>query len=190
MQTDINGGITPAYTGNTDIDIRHPVFVQDHPRIHGEHSFAMSTVLKGDGSPPHTRGTLSAISSGMGRARITPAYTGNTCVYISSPHIQLGSPPHTRGTLKMALKSCLTCRITPAYTGNTSSVSKRGASDKDHPRIHGEHLKARFRLTNEHRITPAYTGNTHSLQHSKRKVRDHPRIHGEHCGLTIVDQSQ
>ena len=140
----------------------------------------MSTVLKGDGSPPHTRGTLSAISSGMGRARITPAYTGNTCVYISSPHIQLGSPPHTRGTPLQYLKEELPTRITPAYTGNTVALQSLTSRNKDHPRIHGEH-KSITEFSTFHQGSPPHTRGTLLDPHIRKSTaKDHPRIHGEH----------
>ena len=112
---------------------------KDHPRIHGEHHHQMVRYLYTLGSPPHTRGTprLNNIRASIGR--ITPAYTGNTCLLyfvncldkdhprIHGEHAILfaliyafsGSPPHTRGTHNIKGSSRPMCRITPAYTGNT-----------------------------------------------------------------------
>ena len=92
--------------------------MEDHPRIHGEHKLDISPCAFLTGSPPHTRGTLSAIFLMCHLQRITPAYTGNTQSArfssltakdhprIHGEHNALediestnpGSPPHTRGT--------------------------------------------------------------------------------------------
>ena len=118
-------GITPAYTGNTFsllLSIHAP---EDHPRIHGEHNKAQATKNNRLGSPPHTRGTLGWLIRCGRITRITPAYTGNTSLYVvligrkrDHPRIHgehlnerlslkaiLGSPPHTRGTLNSLIIS-------------------------------------------------------------------------------------
>ena len=51
---------------------------EDHPRIHGEHKKSKSLSPANQGSPPHTRGTLSSCKQIIVNLGITPAYTGNT----------------------------------------------------------------------------------------------------------------
>ena len=70
--------ITPAYTGNTGLKSAWGSVKQDHPRIHGEHHTELTQIESVQGSPPHTRGTLSSFSLRQFFCRITPAYTGNT----------------------------------------------------------------------------------------------------------------
>ena len=112
------------------------------------------------GSPPHTRGTLSTKYLCWLSDRITPAYAGNTSLFllcknflrdhprIRGEHVQTaistyweyGSPPHTRGTLIEAIDMILSDRITPAYAGNTKYLLVPPKMSQDHPRIRGEHL--------------------------------------------------
>ena len=71
-------GITPTYTGNTLSERPADQRIQDHPRIHGEHSVDQFKRLSLSGSPPHTRGTPYQKDRQTNEYRITPAYTGNT----------------------------------------------------------------------------------------------------------------
>ena len=95
----------------------------------------------------------------MNKARITPAYAGNTAllilaVYNSWDHPRLrgehrgdkeltdyavGSPPPTRGTLKTKNRGRRYGRITPAYAGNTADENHVINLGGDHPRLRGEH---------------------------------------------------
>ena len=75
---DLKHRITPAYTGNTSFQILHNSSSWDHPRIHGEHRFTLLETFPLEGSPPHTRGTLTMTDTIVTALRITPAYTGNT----------------------------------------------------------------------------------------------------------------
>ena len=70
--------ITPAYTGNTQAIANIQAVMEDHPRIHGEHSREQSTLSPFQGLPPHTRGTHDNLKYNKIDHRITPAYTGNT----------------------------------------------------------------------------------------------------------------
>ena len=113
---------------------------RDHPRIRGEHweTFLNNSYI--EGSPPHTRGTLSIQEEVAQTIGITPAYAGNTMAQIQPngqvkdhPRIRgeharavpleyhtAGSPPHTRGTRAFMHIHGILDGITPAYAGNTS----------------------------------------------------------------------
>ena len=44
--------------GSTTISLSGPERIQDHPHIHGEHTFYGSDPSTGEGSPPYTWGAL------------------------------------------------------------------------------------------------------------------------------------
>ena len=90
--------ITPACAGKTAS--RDPLYVifGDHPRMRGEDQFVPKQVWIRQGSPPHARGRLVPILSGIVCGRITPACAGKT-VYAEHARQQRGSPPHARGRL-------------------------------------------------------------------------------------------
>ena len=154
------GGITPAYAGNTDDDRGYDNPVRDHPRLRGEHRTTVHPVHLYPGSPPPTRGTPDYNSYVELNNRITPAYAGNTSVcspnFISGAdhprlrgeHVEsqdivngrIGSPPPTRGTLEGATFIDAILGITPAYAGNTALSKRYGQASKDHPRLRGEHF--------------------------------------------------
>ena len=132
-------GITPAYAGNTASVQLSLSNTQDHPRLRGEHPVFYCTNWDAEGSPPLTRGTLNNTASQFCGYRITPAYAGNTKVYLKLctviqdhprlrgehlfhcfvPFYYLGSPPLTRGTLMPMAQFPAYAGITPAYAGNT-----------------------------------------------------------------------
>ena len=113
-----NGGITPAYAGNTPCQYFILQDVEDHPRLRGEHKAENLYRQAWRGSPPPTRGTLYKGISANNYNGITPAYAGNTTLSghsssSSEDHPRLrgehqftnktdlylqGSPPPTRGT--------------------------------------------------------------------------------------------
>ena len=70
--------IIPAYAGST---IGHPFStspISDHPRLRGEHSTSVKSLISGSGSSPPTRGALSQQSNSSLKGRIIPAYAGST----------------------------------------------------------------------------------------------------------------
>ena len=111
------------------------------------------------GSPPPTRGTPSSFTCALCKARITPAYAGNTHSSKNSERtlqdhprlrgehlnainlrfINIGSPPPTRGTPVNTIFDWSLLGITPAYAGNTSFPTVCAPSCWDHPRLRGEH---------------------------------------------------
>ena len=70
--------ITPAYAGNTVFSHTNVNFLQDHPRICGEHGRVAEFSNVSAGSPPHMRGTRLLPLFLLRSYRITPAYAGNT----------------------------------------------------------------------------------------------------------------
>ena len=132
--------ITPAYAGNTPTKTGRGCFVWDHPRLRGEHACTDLSSNLVPGSPPPTRGTLTAEGGLWDSSGITPAYAGNTALCISTDNMpqdhprlrgehnwnrcqhayQLGSPPPTRGTPSSIGVGIAFPGITPAYAGNTS----------------------------------------------------------------------
>ena len=109
--------LTPAYAGNTQPFNQPCRHGEAHPRIRGEYITLVSGFGIGRGSPPHTRGIRISGSLQEQAPRLTPAYAGNTLVFLhlririwAHPRIRgeyrwrlplrpvtLGSPPHTRG---------------------------------------------------------------------------------------------
>ena len=70
--------IIPAYAGSTRPPGRGQDGVSDHPRIRGEHTQSIRSVIFVSGSSPHTRGAhwkKARIVTGIG---IIPAYAGST----------------------------------------------------------------------------------------------------------------
>ena len=75
-------GITPAYAGNTKDYFSLCCISWDHPRIRGEHQSKQWHRQQQLGSPPHTRGTHDNHPHVCIDAGITPAYAGNTSLYL------------------------------------------------------------------------------------------------------------
>ena len=78
VEFSLHAGIIPAYAGNTILLSPTMVFRWDHPRVCGEHSFAVCWIRRKRGSSPRMRGTLLLVSALPASAGIIPAYAGNT----------------------------------------------------------------------------------------------------------------
>ena len=174
-------GITPAYAGNTWIQLNTYPLVKDHPRIRGEHFLGNKKISYTLGSPPHTRGTPPLVRHNSTQSGITPAYAGNTLPVLvlriapgDHPRIRgehslgflglswnRGSPPHTRGTRLIMFTKSMIERITPAYAGNTPKKLKINFAFRDHPRIRGEHCYI-FSERGSSRGSPPHTRGTHN----------------------------
>ena len=70
--------ITPAYAGTTIQQVLAVFFIQDHPRLRGDHLLLPVDPCGIPGSPPLTRGPLGDLHQAHLGARITPAYAGTT----------------------------------------------------------------------------------------------------------------
>ena len=115
-----HGGIIPACAGNTCRGSSPKGAERDHPRMRGEHIYAVPRLPDGLGSSPHARGTLCVMRRNLSRSGIIPACAGNTprfyrCARIARDHPRMrgehrfmsancmlcrGSSPHARGTLR------------------------------------------------------------------------------------------
>ncbi len=157
------------------------------PRLRGEHTVAVLGSNTSMGSPPPTRGTPCGDNKQKFSLRITPAYAGNTKVYllllysnqdhprlrgehptfIWSFDILLGSPPPTRGTQWLQQKNCRQVGITPAYAGNTKYMLLRNFLTEDHPRLRGEHEVTKSDLLSREGSPPPTRG-THALLYHQR----------------------
>ena len=130
--------------------------------MRGEHLGASNKSFRGDGSPPHARGTLLIALYTDCIFRITPACAGNTRfasnflhLYRDHPRMRgehlpwmghscsfIGSPPHARGTPNKLLQLSNGAGITPACAGNTAAGVGAGYCGRDHPRMRGEHFSS------------------------------------------------
>ena len=73
-----NGGIIPAYAGNTLSIFPSNAFKRDHPRVCGEHEVVTNYADAAKGSSPRMRGTQKHPRGTVGAEGIIPAYAGNT----------------------------------------------------------------------------------------------------------------
>ena len=156
-------GIIPAYAGNTKPYKCRSVMMWDHPRVCGEHEFAVMALVAVLGSSPRMRGTQNISARQCLRRGIIPAYAGNT---FSDLRFELGEEDH------------------PRVCGEHISIERlycpsRGSS----PRMRGTLRRRRCRA-GYHGIIPAYAGNTHVRHWRCRRQGDHPRVCGEHGHLT------
>ena len=112
---------------------------RDHPRIRGEHSSLLQSILVPWGSSPHTRGARAMPGAVRLPGGIIPAYAGSTDIpdrrraaRPDHPRIRgehgAGQPRDPRGRW-----------IIPAYAGSTTTGRACRLPAGDHPRIRGEH---------------------------------------------------
>ena len=94
-------GITPAYAGNTDLQVGYNLRSRDHPRLRGEHIRVSWSAMRVAGSPPPTRGTPTMKKAFVWSPGITPAYAGNTGKR-QLKRVRGGDHPRLRGEHKLA----------------------------------------------------------------------------------------
>ena len=132
-------GIIPACAGNTRQASRPILRDRDHPRVCGEHSFALGLRFDALGSSPRVRGTPTIGAEPQHLSGIIPACAGNTrgcsgrrsrsrdhprvcgehSYSRSSPPSSTGSSPRVRGTLRGRRAWRPRAGIIPACAGNT-----------------------------------------------------------------------
>ncbi|PKU92722.1 hypothetical protein CQR47_0571 [Bifidobacterium thermophilum] len=153
-------GIIPACAGNTNRRFCTSSRLRDHPRMCGEHTYAIPYGASMGGSSPHVRGTRGPDVGHLPATGIIPACAGNTRLATNRrfrprdhPRMcgehgmfplmlffRLGSSPHVRGTLNQLRESFNQAGIIPACAGNTSDNPRGFGFGGDHPRMCGEHL--------------------------------------------------
>ncbi len=200
----------PAHAGNTDGECECPPAEPVHPRTRGEHIVKAAVPTPGDGSSPHTRGTLQREPAAEPPARFIPAHAGNTnrgadeverlLVHPRTRGEHLGtqmhdavgsgSSPHTRGT-RLDLKfHSIPGRFIPAHAGNTAPRRRQRQLQSVHPRTRGEHLFKIVAPGGIERFIPAHAGNT-GLSHVCIITEPvHPRTRGEHTYRKPLIQKQ
>ena len=180
--------IIPALAGNTSHG-EHLMAGIRHPRVDGEHAFAVSLGLEPVQASPPGRGTPCGRRRRSCRRRVIPAWAGNTFIavlwlqYACPPSARskppempfhslgnwtcfrgrvsaTGSSPHWRGTLERARQQHVRQRVIPAWAGNTGSATATGWGWPGHPRVGGEHP---------------------SLQNQQSAIYGYPRVGGEHA---------
>ena len=140
VQSQTDGGITPAYAGKRLRSLRSAPARGDHPRLCGEKLSRLGMGLGKTGSPPPMRGKDNLCRKTVQRTRITPAYAGKRrtiqgvrdqiedhprlcgeklllCEHCGKP---IGSPPPMRGKESSVQPAACTGGITPAYAGKRS----------------------------------------------------------------------
>ena len=133
-------GIIPACAGSTIPRHLSHWHQGDHPRMRGEHSRSIITLLAAVGSSPHARGALPDELLQVAAPRIIPACTGSTprgstigkrrrdhprmrgehLARVNPTCASKGSSPHARGAPGRRLGVLAVARIIPACAGSTS----------------------------------------------------------------------
>ena len=128
--------------------------------MRGEDTYITSTRSPENGSPPHARGRLLAVTHPDKQTGITPACAGKTSPRVPArrwrrdhPRMRgedstagwegcrkTGSPPHARGRLNRWLGGMPKDWITPACAGKTFVNWVSDCTVPDHPRMRGEDL--------------------------------------------------
>ena len=132
-------GIIPAYAGSTSALDNRVEYLQDHPRVRGEHQTFTAPYTMGIGSSPRTRGARRRCLAGRVKRGIIPAYAGSTTLIPRLRISVLGSSPRTRGARGVRTVGARRYGIIPAYAGSTPKATVQITCPWDHPRVRGEH---------------------------------------------------
>ena len=134
----------PAYVGNTRGDPQAARPTPVHPRVCGEHSDKLITMMEANGSSPRMWGTPPLSDTGREHDRFIPAYVGNTlaassCIVSLAVHPRVcgehstrarsefsssGSSPRMWGTPQLAQLDIFRIWFIPAYVGNTFGMAR------------------------------------------------------------------
>ena len=153
--------ITPACAGTTFLCKDCIQFMEDHPRVCGNHLLISSQACGTPGSPPRVREPQNEAYAVQQAIRITPACAGTTYRHRSMLQMRRdhprvcgnhsilfqirfhseGSPPRVREPLSGYVPMLSEIGITPACAGTTIVRAARARKPRDHPRVCGNHLE-------------------------------------------------
>ena len=156
------GGSSPRSRGTHWSPRRERGSRSAHPRVRGEHLPQTDWISCKFGSSPRSRGTPRCRRRRSLRARLIPAFAGNTpassCSTSAGPaHPRVrgehwrctsrysrprGSSPRSRGTRGTRRSTGHRRRLIPAFAGNTHQSRRVSAAIPAHPRVRGEHHDA------------------------------------------------
>ena len=139
VERDMQLRITPACAGTTFLCKDCIQFMEDHPRVCGNHLLISSQACGTPGSPPRVREPQNEAYAVQQAIRITPACAGTTVLVkghsrrfrdhprVCGNHIgpsllavgNTGSPPRVREPLLVKMPIAVESRITPACAGTT-----------------------------------------------------------------------
>ena len=114
------GGIIPAYAGNTNNMPPYLSVYVDHPRVCGEHEKALARRRPAAGIIPAYAGNTASLYRSDIRERDHPRVCGEHALLARLRLALLGSSPRMRGTLALDCESRFCGGIIPAYAGNTA----------------------------------------------------------------------
>ena len=151
----------PTHVGNSfefaPLFLQYPV----HPHTRGEQSPGRRQNWRGDGSSPHTWGTVTQKLAARGLFRFIPTHVGNSQgrysinkVLAVHPHTRgeqcrvrililtdLGSSPHTWGTGIGRKSNSNNSRFIPPHVGNRTVVGFSARLTSVHPHTRGEQVR-------------------------------------------------
>ena len=152
-------GNTPACAGITSAPACILTFMEEHPRVRGDHPMNLWSCTGPRGTPPRARGSRGSRRARQRRRRNTPACAGITggrpgAGWLPPEH------PRVRGDHLSESPNLSACPGTPPRA--------RGSpfGDRDHRHILGN--------------TPACAGITVEHEVSSPYAREHPRVRGDH----------
>ena len=176
----VDARFIPACAGNTSCRSGRTRASTVHPRVCGEHRFALCGSWCASGSSPRVRGTprrrgvergvLRFIPACAGNTRVSPRRVRRTAVHprVCGEHplqrreavLQRGSSPRVRGTRDVEWWDDAASDFIPACAGNTRSttISLRKFAGSS-PRVRGTQHQRRQPGDN-FRFIPACAGNT------------------------------
>ena len=179
--------IIPACAGTTSSTTGARSRSRDHPRMRGDHDWALMTGALALGSSPHARGPHIGPYRALQRAGIIPACAGTTLSPLPrqscnrdhprmrGDHVdwlwarapRLGSSPHARGPPRRGGDDCFVGGIIPACAGTTASIRPDAPLWWDHPRMRGDH-PSYFRARNSKLGSSPHARGPHHKQNEGR----------------------
>ena len=135
------------------------------------------------GSPPRTRGLLTASISASWRCSVHPRAHGDYGITYSFAAYVAGSPPRTRGLRYSNERILVFERFTPAHTGITMAAeSSVTPSPGSPPRTQGL-LRLVLPVHQDPRFTPAHAGITRRRSRPSCTASVHPRARGDYWSV-------